>query len=1115
MAFVLLLAFSSALSAQPGSNLLFRTLSIEQGLSQNSVLSIARDRFGFLWFGTESGLNKFDGYHFTIYIPIEGDDTSISNSWINALLTDSKGRLWIGTENGLNRYAFSSDEFIRYFHNPDDPNSLSSSRIFALYEDRAGNLWVGTDQGLNLLNHSTNSFKRYAHDPANPASLSSNQVRAIAQDHQGFIWVGTFGGGLNRLNPTTGQFTRIRHNPANPGSSLPDDYIMSLLITRQNGTETIWIGTNNSGLVSYNPATNKFRTYRRDPKISTSITDNSINCLVSDTDGMLWIGTNAGGLCRFNPDQTTFICYQHNAPDLLSLADNRVVSLYLDPERILWIGTYRGISQLNLHRQNFRRFLPDPSNPSSLSNPAVRAFCEDSSGNLLVGTDGGGLDIFDRNRLRIKNFRHDPKNPKSISSDRIYSMAVGKNDSIWIGSINGGLNLFHPSTSTFTRYLYNPKKPGSLIDDRVRSLLVDSKNRLWIGSNGLGLIFFDEASQKFLRPKISKIINLKAGELPPENDSRGQSQPSASDLSSSSSSSSASLSSGSSASSALPVSSPVASNPLLTSRIFSMAQDHKGYLWLACFGDGLVRYSFESGEIIKLMNDPQVPQSLSNNFVTYVYADHNGYVWAGTNGGGLNRLDTSNFIFTRYTESQGLPSSVIYGILEDDKGYIWISSNRGLSRLDPRTNQVKNFDTTDGLQSYEFNGSACYKGRNGFLYFGGINGFNAFHPGEIKTSTYLPPVIITNFLISNVPVKPGHPLNGQVILKNSIFETQFIELKWQHRVIGFEFASLDYTCPEKNQYAYILEGFDQDWNYVGTRRFASYSNLPPGRYTFRVKASNSDGVWNEIGTSLSLRVIPPFWRTWWFYTLLILAVIGAVYGFVRFRLEQAKQRQRELEYLVAQRTEELRLANDKLQFLATTDELTGLANYRRFREFLDYEWRRAYRNQKPISLIICDLDNFKLFNDTYGHQAGDECLRRVACAMNKCCLRSTDLASRYGGDEFAVVLPDTDAAGALIVAERIRQNIGRLDFSDLNLKKINSAFSQEEKEPEKREGGRQDNPPDNQQKCQDTGKVPLVTICLGLATMSPIEGGNPNDLIARADGALYRAKTSGKNRSQQ
>ncbi|MDI6846138.1 MAG: two-component regulator propeller domain-containing protein, partial [Candidatus Saccharicenans sp.] len=421
-------------------HLLFRTFSIEHGLSQNAVLSITRDPAGFMWFGTESGLNRYDGYRFTVYLPVEGDPTSLSNSWVNALLTDRRGRIWVGTENGLNEYNPATDEFIRYFHDPSDPGSLSSSRIFCLFEDRDGRLWVGTDAGLNLFDRSSRKFVRFLPDPLNPAtSLSHPTVRAIAQDSAGFLWVAT-AGGLNRFDPKVGLSIQFRHDPRDP-SSLPDDYLNCLLIDSTSGREIIWLGTGSSGLVRFDPSTGQFKTYRRDlpntPSASsdfdstvlslTSPPANTITCLLLDPSGNLWVGTYSGGLAQFSPSREIFVSYRHRAVDPFSLPDNQIRSLYLSPDGNLWVGTYRGLAQLNFNRQFFIRFLSDPSDPSTLSNPVVRAFCPHSSGLLFVGTDGGGLNAMNI-RLRhagsspVRYFRHQPGFPNSLSSDRIFCL---------------------------------------------------------------------------------------------------------------------------------------------------------------------------------------------------------------------------------------------------------------------------------------------------------------------------------------------------------------------------------------------------------------------------------------------------------------------------------------------------------------------------------------------------------------------------------------------------------------------------------------------------------------------------------------------------------------------
>jgi diguanylate cyclase (GGDEF)-like protein len=1223
---------------------------------------VARDQFGFLWFGTESGLNKFDGYGFTVYVPLESNPNSLSNSWINALLVDRHGNIWVGTENGLNRYVYSRDRFERYLPDPADPASISSSRIFCLFEDRQDRLWVGTDRGLNLFDRNSRKFIVYRHDPAHPErSLSNDNIRAIAQDSAGLIWVGTVGGGLNILDPETGRITQLRASglPAdknkngpdslsvsapgsasslnsrfassatpNPGRSqnskarlttrLPDDYIYAIIIEphttpdsppnhsssqhleQSPGTDIVWLGTASSGLVRYEPATGQFLSYVHNPSDAASISDNTVNCLLKDEDGTLWIGTDAGGLNHFDPGSETFVSYKNHPGNPASLADNRVLSLALSPERILWVGTYRGISQLNLNRQYFKRFLSNPyEQATSLPSPAVRAFCDHSSGVLYVGTDGGGITGFSHITRQVFQLRHNPSAPYSPdhpSSNQVFCLLEDRDGSLWIGTLGGGLDNYNPATRKFTHYRQQPGLPGSLPDDNIRSLYLDAAGTLWVGTVSRGLVYFDRATRRFVRPRVSKInyVSSISPANPPANSpanpaANSPAKPpanppsnspanspanspsdsfanSASHLPTSSPASSPSYTSASSvpgATSHTPTSSPASSsshlpanpaanspappssapdastNPLIVGRIFSIKGDSRGYLWLAAYDTGLLRYNPTSGELLVFTHDPLNPHSLPTNSIITVFVDSHDNVWVGTNGGGLCVLrldqDLNHPTFTRYLQSQGLPSSVIYAILEDDDGYLWLSSNRGLSRFDPRTGQFRNFDTTDGLQSYEFNGNAACKGRDGLLYFGGINGFNSFNPREISFSKFMPPVYLTNVLVNNIKLSPGQPVDGQVILEKALHHTREISLNWKHRVISFEFVALDYTCPEKNQYVYKLEGFDPDWNYTGTRRFASYSNLPPGHYTLRLKATNCDGLWNEAGTSLSIRVIPPFWRTTWAYLIYVLLGAAFVYGIMRFRLRQARQRERELQKQVDQRTEELRLANLKLQELATTDELTGVANFRRFRDFLDYEWRRAARNKKPVSLLLADLDDFKQFNDTLGHQAGDECLRRVAQAMVSACRRPSDLVCRYGGDEFALVLAETDLAGAYLVAENIRKKIEQLVIGGEILNQDQEALpgsaektainSQNSFPPES--GFSAETPPlsvaeqtkEEDERAPEQGSlsdssnfvVRAVTVCLGCASLNPAEGGSPDELIAQADRALYKAKTSGKN----
>lgn len=1068
------LAFESLSAAVISPHLIFRRLSIEHGLSQNSVNCIIQDRTGFMWFGTETGLNRYDGYNFKVFVPREGDPYSISNSWINALFEDHHGSIWVGTENGLNQYIPSREQFIRFFHDPDDSSSLSSNRVFCIYEDSAGRLWVGTDAGLNLLDRARRTFTRFQHNPDNPNSISHNVIRTIVEDPEGRLWIGTSGGGLNCYDPQTGRFTRFPTDPASPSApldnfigtlivaSVPDNSVPSATSSPASGTAAftsgshrgtpemlktyLWIGTATKGLVRLDLSDMSFKTFRHDPASPASLPNDNVVSLALDYSDKssskypvrLWVGTYNGGLSCLDltKDSDSFINFRNRPSDLFSLSDNRVVSLFYSRDGILWAGTFGGVSQLNLNQRRFQRFLSDILDPTSLSYPEVRAILYSRSRVLWVGTDGGGLNGFDRAASRRYLIRHDPANPSSprhLSSNRVFSIAEDRRTGqLWVGTYDGGLNLFDPETGLVYHFRHRPSDPTSLSDNRIRPLLLDSKGRLWVGTDGGGLNQFDPATRKVVR----------VYRYDPENP-----------------------------------------NTISSNRIFSIAEDSRGFIWVGAYGGGLCRLTPETGQVIRYSHNPKDPSSLRSNFVINIHVASDDSIWVGTNGGGLCRFDPATEKFKCYTETDGLPSSVIYAVLEDKKGNIWISSNHGISRLEPSTGRIKNFDIFDGLQSYEFNGGACHRGWQGLLYFGGINGFNAFNPEEIEDIKVPPKVVLTELQVANIPVKPGIPLQDgskRILLTRALPQTQEIVLTWKQSKISLEYAALNYVCPEKNQYAYILEGLEKEWNYAGNRRFATYSNLPPGTYTFRVKASNCDGVWNETGASLTIRVIPAFWQTWWFRSLIFLSALGLLYLGFRFRLAQAKRRAEELERIVAQRTEELRVANEKLHQLAITDGLTGVANFRRLHEFLNYEWRRAARNRKPISLLIVDLDDFKQFNDTMGHQAGDEYLRQVAQVMVEACQRPGDLVSRYGGDEFAVVLPETDLAGAYLVAERIRSKIEQLTVG----------------------GGVQS---------QDTIMVRKVTACIGCASLNPAEGGTPEELIAMADRALYKAKSSGKN----
>ena len=530
-----------------------------------------------------------------------------------------------------------------------------------------------------------------------------------------------------------------------------------------------------------------------------------------------------------------------------------------------------------------------------------------------------------------------------------------------------GLNRLDPGARTFVHYRHNPQDHGSLSSDAVRFLLEGHNGELWVATLGGGLDRYDRATNRFTHYR---------------HDARNPSS-------------------------------------LGADRVYSLCQDRAGSLWVATWGSGLDRLDPSTGRFFHLRHTSTDSSSLGDNNVLSIMEDRAGNLWVGTRGGGLCKLkpeDRDKGTFTVYSEKKGLPNNQIYAVLEDEAGSLWLSHNHGLSRFDPLTGKAKTFSLSNGLQSLEFMGNSRFKSPSGEMFFGGINGLNAFFPGQIKDNPYPPPVAITDLQVfdRHVPIGPGP--DGRTILERSIVLNPPIRLSYKDTMITLEFAALHYAAPENNQYAYILEGFDKNWNAVGDRRLATYTNLPPGRYVFRVKASNNDGLWNNEGASLSIVITPPYWRTFWFQLLAILAVLGTLAGAVGRRVRNQAQNRRQLEAKVAERTAELVATNRRIQEeiaerqrllgelerLSMTDELTGLYNRRGFQTFGGELLKMGRRINVQAFLIYIDFDKLKSINDSLGHSEGDMALRDLAAVLKQT-FRETDLLARVGGDEFAVL----------------------------------------------------------------------------------------------------------------
>ena len=831
--FTLLITFCSPVLAQKPT-IKFQHLSLEEGLSQSTVYAILQDSKGFMWFGTQDGLNKYDGYQFTIYRHNPQNAKSLSHNEVFTLYEDSIGTLWIGTGGGLNQFDRKQDSFIHYLHDPQNPNSLSDNTVSSIHEDDTGMLWISTNGGLNQFDRQQNTFISFKHDPKNPHSLSKNLVWPLYQDKTGILWIGTDGGGLNQFDRKLHQFMHYLPDPKDPES-------LSNVITSiyEDKMSALWIGTL-GGLYKFDKTLKTFKSYLHDPENPDSLSYRAVWSINEDHQGYLWVATDGGGINLFDQQTEKFRHERNDPKKATSLSHDRALSVYHDRTGAMWLGTRGGgVNYFNPQQEKFAPYRNDPYNKAnSLNNNYVLSIYEDKKGILWVGTQGGGLNRFDMTRQNVTHYQHDPKNFHSLSHDEVYSIYEDSFGILWIGTFGGGLNRFNREQNRFISFKHQPNNPDSLNNDYVLSIYEDSTKILWFGMRE-GLDQFDRQTNKFVH------YVHEAGN----------------------------------------------SNSLSDDPISSIYEDKKGVLWIGTYGGGLNQFDRQQKKFLHYQYKAQDSTSLSHNEVSAIYEDKMSTLWIGTLGGGLNKFDRATGHFNAYREKDGLANDMIYGILEDNQGNLWLSSNKGLSRFNPKTEQFRNYDVLDGLQSNEFN-KVAYKSRRGELFFGGINGFNAFYPELMKDNSYIPPVVITDFNIFNRSVSLGE--NSP--LQQHIGETQEITLSYKQSFFSFEFAALNFLQPSKNQYAYKLEGLDTDWNEIGNRRHASYTNVPHGSYIFRVKGSNNDNVWSQKDAAIKIIVLPPPWKTWWAYTLYILIIITLIVYYIRQQKQKLWEKQQELEH---------------------------------------------------------------------------------------------------------------------------------------------------------------------------------------------------------------------------
>ena len=965
-------------------NIRFRHVSLPE-TSVGAIHAIVQDHHGLMWFGTRDGLHRCDGYETSSFVPDPVDPTSLSNSTVCAIYEDREHTLWVGTDSGLDRFDPRTESFSHFTHDPSNPESLSHNSVRVLYEDSSKRLWVGTNGGgLNRLK-ADGTFERIIHNPANPKSISSDRIRAIFEGRDGTLWIGTDGGGLERTDSEGRRFDHYRHEPEDP-TSLSSDRVQSLY---EDDEGVLWVGTHQSGLNRFDRASGTFVRFRHDPDVPESLTDDSVVAIRQDSRGTLWIATD-GGLCEWQRRESRCRSYLHDANDPVSLSDNRVTALMEDRGSVLWVGTDRGLDTWSLAAGKFALYGHDAGGANEPSGNIVFSFAEDRDDGIWIATYDGGLSLLHRRTELFTHHRAATEDPSGHADDRITSLLVDSESSLWVGTFQDSLERYDPETDSFEHYRHDPNDENTLSWNGVTRIFEDSGGDLWIGTHHGGLNKLQRKKGTFIR-YTTENTNLS------------------------------------------------------DNRISAIVEGEDGVLWIATDGGGLNRFDPTDASFSHFRHDSKDATNLASDNVRVLYRDRKSRLWIGTRDGGLNRWDAvtrraHRGEFRRYTTKDGLPSSVINGILEDDAGLLWISTNRGISKFDPERETFKNYDEDDGLQGDTFQHGAAYRAADGEMFFGGPDGFNRFRPDEIRDNQQAPPVVLRAFLKFNESVDLGQPIT----------DVREIELTHKDYVVAFEFAALDYTEPEKNRYMYRLEGFDEDWIEAGDLRRATYTNLGPREYTFRVKAANSDGVWTDRGLAIQVNVIPPPWRTWWAYMIYGLSVIGIVYAYTRVqagKLEHEAEYNRELGLQVAARTEELADRNrelegfnEKLEEASLTDSLTGSWNRRYLLQQiptdvaeidrhlkLEKDGKEDPAKGKSLLFLMFDLDGFKELNDTYGHAAGDRVLIQVRKMFLEVC-RQSDIIVRWGGDEFLLVGKNIDPVSAENLAERIRTAIEGTPF---------------------------------------------------------------------------------------
>ncbi|MEA3286638.1 MAG: two-component regulator propeller domain-containing protein, partial [Candidatus Marinimicrobia bacterium] len=906
---LLLLVLASVAIGQDIPSYQFETIDINDGLSLNNVMTITQDKYGFMWFGTEDGLNRYDGVSFKVFRHDPLDSTSINSSSIFSTLVDSHGDLWVATYVfGLNKYDYETESFLHYPKESPAGLTIGDASIYSLLEDHNGYIWLGTSgSGLFRFDPVTGQLSTVQDLISNDIALTDSIVYSLFEDHNNQLWIPTLNG-LNVLDLETFALRTYKYDP-NDSTSLFDNSVNCIYESFDGGEYQIWIGTNWGGFEKYDQENDNFIHYGIHSTNNPDYPETSINYMIQENQDRIWLGTDSKGIMIVDTQGNLLETIARKIYDDTALNDDVIQHLYDDGD-IIWVATSSGgVGKYVRNRKKIYTIGYDPLDPDGLHDNRVVKIEPDQKGNFWIATWTTGLSLYNPESQSFKVFQHDPDDPGSVSDNAIQDMLVDKNNNLWVISGSTTLDVLRNGESSF-EHLEASQEPGGLPSQYLLTIFEDQAGFIWFGSWEEGLFKLDPATMQFQIHCEPAVNNITLGDI----------------------------------------------------SFYSMFEDSRGMLWIGAENEGLISYNQEKGSLKQFKSVPGDPYALPNNDVMCFHEDDAGFIWLGTYGGGLTKFDPLNNTFENFGIEQGLVNAAVYKIFEDIHGHLWLSTNYGLARFDKEQKLFKSFGVDDGVLSKEFNPGGCVD-ENGLMYFCGVQGVTYFDPTQITDNKHIPPIHFTDLSIMNYPIEINKLYHDRLVLERSLTENPTIQLFPEDLFFSVRFSALDYYYSENNQYTYFMEGFEDKWRNINNRRSVTFTNLAPGKYTLHVKGSNNDGVWNEVGTSLDIVILPEFYETWWFIAGIVLLSGLSILQISRMRTA-----------FLVQRGEELKRHNIELN----TQIESRRKAHRKARQRADYF--RSVISLSPVPMAIHNVaGNITHLNqgwvDLWGAEKTDDIIR--------------------------------------------------------------------------------------------------------------------------------------------